>query len=316
MTLSIDGWFLLAYPTRFDTLRKKSALRRNKLEGNCMLNPTESIYDRYEPAPFPEPGYEGPCYWFVFSSGKLLVREEDGQVRIPCVEDADTLSVQAADGLYLGTWEGVPSYTQTVQPEPAAPEGFTFTGLRSLYGVLDEGLFHLAGRAAQIGEWDRAHRFCGRCGGKMVPSEKERAKHCPSCGLTSYPPISPAVITAIFKGDRILLAHAAHFSNNMYSLIAGFVEPGETLEDAVRREIREEVGISVRNVRYFGSQQWPFPNSLMIGFTAEYDSGKIAVDGEEIVAADWFTADNLPELPSRISIARKIIDWYAEQQRR
>lgn len=279
-----------------------------------MLKPRESIYERYVPTAIPGADSHGPYQWFVFSGNRLLVREDGGTVVTPLAEDAAVFGLPVEEPLYLGTWEGVPSYTALAKADAEAPEGYAFTGLRALYGSLSDGLFHLAGRAYQIAEWNAAHRFCGRCGTPMDHSDTERSKKCLSCGLTSYPPVSPAVITAIFREGRILLAHAKHFQNNMHSLIAGFVEPGETLEDAVRREIREEVGLQVRNIRYFGSQQWPFPNSLMIGFMADYESGEITVDGEEIVFADWFEPDRLPVLPHEISIARKMIDWYVEQR--
>jgi NAD+ diphosphatase len=191
-------------------------------------------------------------------------------------------------------------------------EGILFKDLRSLYGILDEDIFLLAGKAYQIINWDKNHQFCGRCGSHTENLEGERAKKCPKCGFISYPVLSPAVITAIIKGNKILLAHNSGFKNNMYSLIAGFVEPGETLEEGVKREIMEEVGVQVKNVKYWGSQPWPFPNSLMIGFTAEYESGEINVDGVEIASAAWFDINNLPKLPTEISIARKIINWYIE----
>lgn len=281
-----------------------------------MLSPRESIYEHYVPAAIPGAASGGPSYWFIFSTNRLLVREAGGSVRLPLAGALTSLGLETGAPLYLGTWEGMPCWVAQSPAEAEAPAGYSFTGLRALYGSLSEGLFHLAGRAYQIAEWDASRRFCGRCGAPMVHSDTERAKHCPSCGLTSYPPISPAVITAILKEGKLLLAHAKHFQNQMYSLIAGFVEPGETLEDAVRREILEEVGLKVRNIRYFGSQQWPFPNSLMIGFLADYESGEITVDGEEIVAADWFEPDpdQLPVLPHKISIARKMIDWMVEQR--
>ncbi len=136
---------------------------------------------------------------------------------------------------------------------------------------------------------------------------------CPSCGISYYPRLAPAVITAILKGNQVLLARARHFPETMFGLVSGYVEPGETLEDGVKREIREEVGVEVRNLRYFGSQQWPFPHSLMIGFLADYESGDITVDGEEIVEADWFDADHLPHIPPRVSIARKMLDWFKDE---
>lgn len=278
-----------------------------------MHMPRESIYKRYVPAVAPEHDRNGPAYWFVFSSNKLLVKEASGKVSIPVAQTAEQLHIQPIRTQYLGTFAGYPCYSAEAAPDAAAAEGMSFCGLRALYGAIDEDLFHLAGRAAQIVAWDQTHQYCGRCGEQTISSDKERAKICPTCGFTSYPRISPAVITAVLKGKQLLLAHARHFQGNMYSLIAGFVEPGETLEDCVQREIMEEVGIKVKNIRYFGSQQWPFPNSLMIGFIAEYESGEIAVDGEEITAAGWFDPDRLPELPGKISIARKIIDWYVRQ---
>lgn len=273
----------------------------------------ESIYKRYVPAVAPGQNRETPAYWFIFRSNDLLVNEASGHISIPFAPSAEYWNIQPVRTQYLGTFEGHPCYSAEAAPDAAAPEGFTYAGLRSLYGVLEEDLFHLAGKAVQIAAWDREHQFCSRCGGPTVSSEKDRAKICPSCGFTTYPRISPAVITAILKDKRILLAHARHFKGNMFSLIAGFVEPGETLEDCVQREIMEEVGIKVKNIRYFGSQQWPFPNSLMIGYVADYESGEIAVDGEEIVEAGWYDADRLPELPSHVSIARKIIDWYIRE---
>lgn len=147
----------------------------------------------------------------------------------------------------------------------------------------------------------------------MVLEEGDRALTCAACRNTLYPRISPAIIVAITSGHRLLLARSGHFpGRRMFSVIAGYVEPGETLEDCVRREISEEVGLEVRRIRYFGSQAWPFSGSLMVGFTAEHAGGQIAVDGREILEADWFTRDRLPEIPGKISIARQLIDWFVE----
>jgi NAD+ diphosphatase len=273
----------------------------------------ESIYKRYVPAIAPDHEREAPAYWFIFSSNKLLISQSSGKVSIPFAASAEEWDLRPLRTQYLGTYAGHPCYSAETASDAAAPEGMSFVGLRGIYGTIDEDLFHLAGRAVQIAAWDRDHQYCGSCGGRTVDSRTDRAKLCPQCGITSYPRISPAVITAILKDKQILLAHARHFQGGMYSIIAGFVEPGETLEDCVRRESMEEVGIRVKNIRYFGSQQWPFPNSLMIGFVADYDSGEITVDGEEIVEAGWFDADSLPVIPSEISIARKIIDWYVRE---
>ncbi|CAM4096822.1 NAD(+) diphosphatase [Saccharibacillus endophyticus] len=272
------------------------------------------IYDRYMPALNAEPT-DAPAYWFVFlaDTGRLLLHEQEGLKALPAAADADELGFKTLRSLYLGTLDGAPCYAAEAQEGTEPPVGSDFLPLRALYDRMDEDLFHLAGRALQILNWDVTHRFCGRCGSSLTLAERDRAKVCPNCGLNHYPRLSPAVITAILKDGKILLAHAPHFPDNMYGLIAGFAEPGETLEDCVRRETMEEVGIELGEIRYFGSQQWPFPNSLMIGFVAEYASGEITVDGEEIEHADWFAPNELPNIPPKVSIARKIIDWYTEE---
>ncbi|ULO06745.1 NAD(+) diphosphatase [Paenibacillus sp. 19GGS1-52] len=278
-----------------------------------MSNRKESIYKRYIPAIIANPDFVDPTYWFIFSSGKLLVQDVSGRLVIPLVQGIESLPLAPIRTLYLGTLEGIPCYAVEVSAESPEPEGLTFRPLRSLYELMDEDLFHLAGKAVQTIAWDETHQYCGRCGTLTDLSQSERSRVCPQCGLISYPRLAPAVITAIMKDKQILLAHSEHFQNNMYGLIAGFVEPGETLEDCVEREIMEEVGLKVKNITYFDSQQWPFPHSLMIGFLAEYESGEITVDGEEIVHADWFDLDNLPVIPPNVSIARKMIDWLVER---
>jgi NAD+ diphosphatase len=185
-----------------------------------------------------------------------------------------------------------------------------FLGLRRLWGMLDEAAWKLAGRAAQIVEWDREHRYCGRCGAETARKPGELARVCLRCGLHHFPRISPAVIVRIERGDEILLARSPHFAPGVYSTVAGFVEPGESLEQTVAREVREEVGVEVTNVRYFGSQPWPFPHSLMIGFVADWASGEIRLQEEEIEDAGWFRVGSLPGLPSRLSIARALIDDF------
>ena len=185
-----------------------------------------------------------------------------------------------------------------------------FLDLRQLYGKIDEELIYLSFRALHLLGWSQKTQFCKKCGMKMVTQHSERAKKCPDCGQQSFPRISPAVIVLVERGDQCLLARSPRFQDGFYSVLAGFVEPGETLEDTVKREIWEETGIEVQDIRYFGSQPWPFPDSLMIGFTARYAGGEIRVDGTEIMEADWFSYDRLPKIPGRISIARRLIDWF------
>jgi NAD+ diphosphatase len=187
--------------------------------------------------------------------------------------------------------------------------------LYSFFGRSSHAEWLAAGRAVQVVEWARTHRFCGRCGTPTEPSPGERGMKCPACALIAYPRLAPAMITLVTRGDpgpeqEALLARGANFPLPMYSCLAGFVEPGENLEGAVVREVREEVGITVDGVRYMGSQPWPFPHSLMIGFRADYVEGDLVLDETEIADAQWFRRDALPQIPPGISIARNLIDAW------
>ncbi len=198
------------------------------------------------------------------------------------------------------------------------PSSGAAVDLRAFHGRAPEHQWLAAGRAVQIVEWARTHRFCGRCGAPTEVSAGERSMRCPSCSLIAFPRLSPAMITLVTRGEpgpdqEALLARGVQWTVPMYSCLAGFVEPGESLEAAVIREVAEEVAIGVTNPRYFGSQPWPFPNSLMVGFRAEYSSGEIHCDPTEIVDAGWYRRDDLPMVPPGISIARKLIDaWLVE----
>jgi len=197
----------------------------------------------------------------------------------------------------------------------APPEGMTWAGLRSLFGALDDRLFAVLGRAVQIMDWDRSHQFCGRCGTPTARKAGELARQCPGCGQTHYPRIAPAVMALVRRRDQLLLARSPHFPPGMHSALAGFVEPGESLEQCLHREVREEVGVGVTNLQYFSSQPWPFPHSLMIAFNCDYAEGEIVPEPGEIEAAAWFDLDHLPVLPNRISIARRLIDATIAQMR-
>jgi NAD+ diphosphatase len=254
------------------------------------------------------------AWWFAFRGQELLVRSEGPASALESAEWSALGIVASAEPLHVGEIQGIACYAVGLDAEVEPPEGMAFLGLRKLWNRLEEDAWKLAGRAVQLVEWDRNHRFCGRCGSETIPSSGERSRTCPRCGLQHFPRLSPAVITLIEDNmgemGRMLLARSPHFAEGVYSTIAGFVEPGESLEEAVVREIREEVGVEVRNVRYFGSQPWPFPNSLMIGFLAEYAGGELRIDPSEIEDARWFTPDDLPLLPSKLSIARSLVDDF------
>lgn len=250
-------------------------------------------------------------YRFIFQGDKLLVKvKEDGNCDIPLTGDFAGVDMGEPVLQYLGTYGKKYCYSSEVGEGITPPDGMEFNTLRQLFYRVDEELFSAAGYACQIVQFDQTHRFCGRCGSKTEVSKTERAKVCPTCGLINYPRVSPSMIVAVIKGNQILLARSTRFKGGFYSVLAGFVEPGETLEECVKREVREEVGVEVINIRYFGSQPWPFPHSLMVGFIADYESGEIVIDPHEIVDAGWYSVDTLPEIPGKISIARRLIDWY------
>jgi NAD+ diphosphatase len=249
---------------------------------------------------------------FAFRRSEVLVfrTEDDAGFGVPTRSQLEELDFDLRLETYVGELDDADLIAWELDPEVDAPEGWTFEGVRALYGLVDEQLFTLAGRAVQLIEWRRNHQFCGRCGAPTELLEEERATRCTNCGLVNYPRISPAVIMLVEKDGQCLLARGHNFQTAFYSCLAGFVEPGETLEDAVHREVREETGIEITDVTYFGSQPWPFPNSLMIGFTAKYAGGIIELEDAEIADARWFSPDDMPLLPGKISIARRLIDDF------
>ena len=214
-----------------------------------------------------------------------------------------------ADAIHLGDLDGVPCFACS-GAVPAAAEAVP---LRQLFGALPDEDFGVAGRALGLLAWDNDHRFCGRCGAPTERSAVERVRACTRCGFHSYPRLSPAIIALVEKDKKALLARNARANMPFFSVLAGFVEVGETLEHAVAREIREEAGIEIADVRYFGSQPWPFTNSLMVGFTARWASGEIVEDPSEIRDAGWFGPNELPPVPPKLSIARELIDDFVRR---
>src|SRR6267142_51994 len=248
--------------------------------------------------------------WFVFRGAELLVAPPP-EIALPHCAHPNSLGIIPQRTQYLGVLGEQHCFSAELAAGAAAPQGWVWQGLRGLFGALDEAQFALAGRALQIVDWDRTHQYCGACGVATATRTSERSRECPACGLVAYPRLAPAVMGLVRRGRELLLARSPRFAKGVYSALAGFVEPGEPLEQCLEREVHEEVGIRVCKVRYFGSQPWPLPHSLMIAFFAEYNSGEIRIDGAEIEDARWFDVENfenLPRLPARISIARTLID--------
>ena len=265
----------------------------------------------YAPAIQPPVDLPERSLWFVFRRAELLVAAAPAAATLPHCNHPNSLGMMPQRTQYLGVLGEHHCFSAELAVDAVAPQGWTWQGLRALFGALDEAQFALAGRALQIVDWDRTHQYCGACGKATAARTTERSRECPGCGLVVYPRLAPAVMGLVRREKMLLLARAPRFPKDMYSALAGFVEPGETLEQCLEREVHEEVGIKVRNVRYFASQPWPFPHSLMIAFFADYHSGEIRVDGTEIEDAQWFDVknlENLPRLPARISIARRLID--------
>jgi len=271
--------------------------------------------------------FEFPVYGFFFHQHRLFVKIDDNNITIPYfqekfgsfITDTDELNLEShiRTMFSFGSLNSIQCIVGELEfpDNKRAPhlEEHTFLDLRRLGSMFDQEAWKIAAVASEILDWDKKTKFCGRCGNDLKFSNKEYGKSCSRCNLIDFPRLSPAVIVAIIKDGQILLAHNNRFPGKMFSILAGFVNPGESLEEAVLREVFEETGISVKNIKYFGSQPWPFPNSLMLGFTAEYDEGSLKPDGTEIQTVGWFTADKLPQIPSKISIARRLIDWYIEK---
>lgn len=258
-------------------------------------------------------GSGAPALAFVFRGSELLLREPaHGPLvlteSLPAGSIENMLPAPAAPWTDIGDYRGHRCVTAAVDRGTVAPPGYLFRRLRELLGPLGEAGAALAGRAFQLAEWARTHRYCGACGSSTQRLPDEFCLRCPACGHAAYPRISPAMMVLIRQGPRVLLARNASFPGERYSALAGFVEAGEAVEDTVHREVMEEVGLRVHRLQYFKSQPWPFPHSLMLAFTAEYLDGDIRVDGKEIIDARWFgPGDTLPDIPPLDTIAGSLI---------
>jgi NAD+ diphosphatase len=250
---------------------------------------------------------------FIFQGSKLLVKKNNSSISIPSGNDIHNSGIEISMPLFIGNLDQIPCFC--AQSVSFLPESnfFGLHRLRELFGNISEQIFKMASLGLQVNNWDQISKYCGKCGRHFHLMKTERAKECLFCGHIQYPRISPAVIMAVTNGNKILLARSRHIKYSFYSVLAGYVEVGETLEECVGREVFEEVSISVKNIKYFGSQSWPFSNSLMIAFTAEHASGEILIDQHEILDAGWFSPENLPQLPGWGSIARQLVDSFVQQ---
>ncbi len=255
---------------------------------------------------------ESSSLWFLVHEQKIIVFSENETLSIPEYKKLKENNIVSEHIQYVGTYNDVPCYAAEITSTEKLSHSFSVHSPLPLVSEIGVDLVRIAGLASQYITWSRNHRFCGKCGKLTEDKKDERAKVCTECAQVYYPRLSPAIIVAVTRDDRLLMGSSPRFPSKFYSVLAGFVEPVENLEECVRREVREEVGIEVKNIKYFGSQPWPFPDSLMVGFTAEYESGEINVDKKEISHAAWFARDEIPRIPPSISIARKLIDWFIE----
>ena len=266
----------------------------------------------FEPANYIENEAKDSVFFVIFDQSILSFSNENF-IR-PLTQDELTWSyIEEKERHFLGYLNKQPCYVILAEKNQCELEHSIFIDMRSALGRMPDQLFDVIARSIQIINWSKDHQFCGSCGSSMRRHDKERAMECPNCkGQLIYPRISPCVITLIYKENEFLLAHNKNFPPNFYSTLAGFIEPGESVESALKREVKEEVNINIKNLEYFSSQAWPFPSQLMLGFYAEYDSGELKPDGEEIDDAQWFTVESMPTNipPANISISGKLIENF------
>jgi len=255
-------------------------------------------------------------YYFVYNGYSILSRDADARWSPLLQDEWLTLALPVRSTHYIGAWNQAACHAIELESDTVAPAGYEWISLRHFIRCPDDALFALAGRGVQIIEWHRTHRFCGQCGGLLEEHGTDRARECVSCKRIFYPRLSPCIIVLVTRGEELLLARGVRHPEGMYSTLAGFIEPGETAEHAVHREVREEVGIEVRNLQYWGSQPWPFPHQLMFGFYAEYEQGELILEDAEISDARWWHHEALPQHPPESTISGKLISDYLALIRR
>lgn len=247
--------------------------------------------------------------WFIFYKDQLLIEKRREEYTLPYGILPPLPLPQKMNVQIIDMPEGISAKAFFTENPVREMENYIWTDLRNTYYCLPEKLHKLAGKAFEILYWDKCSQFCPACGTKTLQTTLI-SKQCPDCKQEFYPAISTAVLALVRKEDSILLVHARNFKGTFYSLVAGFLETGETLEECVEREIKEETGLRVKNITYFGNQAWPYPSGLMVGFVADYESGTLTLQEEELSAGSFYTRDNLPELPRQLSLARQMIDWW------
>jgi NAD+ diphosphatase len=250
---------------------------------------------------------------FIFQNDRLLLCNNT----LPDTSSLTPLKQHFTRRYSLGLINHTECFCAEINANIDLPPEFASIPLRKAFELLSKDWYVTLAKAISVITWDKNHQFCGRCGEHTTHKKGAFERICTHCGLSFYPRISPCIIVLIRNEDKILMSRSPHFPPHAYGLIAGFVEVGESIEDAVHREVKEEVGITIKNLHYVESQAWPFPDSLMLGFTADYDAGEITIDTNELESADWYRYDNLPGGPSNsVSIARKLIDQFIDEKRR
>lgn len=256
-------------------------------------------------------------YWFAFIKNNLLLRKKEDVFSVPLSDEAPTEIEEKEAVLELPDMDGNKCRAYFVSEETKITNEYNLIGLRESYNYLSLKHYNMAGKAYELLYWDQSTKYCGHCG---APTFRKTAisKCCTQCGKEFWPQVAPAIIVRIRRRDEngkesILLVHAKNFRKDFYGLVAGFVETGETLEDCVKREVKEETKLTITNIKYFASQPWPYPSGIMVGFTADYESGLVSLQEEELSKGGWFSIDNLPQLPDKLSIARRLIDDWIEK---
>lgn len=252
--------------------------------------------------------------YFIFYKQEIIVKNDRNGIEIP---NTTLLKNQLKNHQYidLRIIDDIHCYANITDTKFEVPENYIYISIRSLFNSTDEKLFWLTGKVYHLANWKLSSRYCGKCGSKTRESDGERSQICTNCYNIIYPRLSPAIIISVTKGNKILLGSNSKFPGDFYSVLAGFADIGESLEQCAQREVFEETGIKIKNIEYFGSQPWPFPDSIMIGYTADYESGNIQIDNDELTDAQWFSADDLPNIPSPLSIAGRLIQNFVNESK-